>query len=81
MPITDWYLVGIVHSGIIQVLLQYSRNLVVGGIRVQPRLSGTVVRRNEVVVLHGVYKSRVYDSRHLQVDCQEPGSAPEPYAR
>jgi len=25
--------------------------------------------------------SRVYDSRHLQTDCQEPGSAPEPYAR
>ena len=24
---------------------------------------------------------RVYDSRHLQVDCQGPGSAPEPYAR
>ena len=24
---------------------------------------------------------RVYDSRHLQVDCQEPGSAPEPYDR
>jgi len=23
--------------------------------------------------------SRVYDSRHLQADCQEPGSAPEPY--
>jgi len=23
----------------------------------------------------------VYDSRHLQADCQEPGSAPEPYAR
>jgi len=23
----------------------------------------------------------VYDSRHLQTDCQEPGSAPEPYAR
>jgi len=23
----------------------------------------------------------VYDSRHLQVDCQEPGSAAEPYAR
>jgi len=21
----------------------------------------------------------VYDSRHLQADCQEPGSAPEPY--
>jgi len=25
--------------------------------------------------------SRVYDSRHLQADCQEPRSAPEPYAR
>ena len=24
---------------------------------------------------------RVDDSRHLQADCQEPGSAPEPYAR
>ena len=24
---------------------------------------------------------RVYDSRHLQADCQEPGSAPEPYAQ
>jgi len=23
---------------------------------------------------------RVNDSRHLQADCQEPGSAPEPYA-
>jgi len=23
---------------------------------------------------------RVYDSRHLQADCQEVGSAPEPYA-
>jgi len=22
-----------------------------------------------------------YDSRHLQADCEEPGSAPEPYAR
>jgi len=24
---------------------------------------------------------RVYDSRHLQADCREPGSAPEPNAR
>ena len=23
---------------------------------------------------------QVYDSHHLQADCQEPGSAPEPYA-
>jgi len=29
--------------------------------------------------LMAVYR-RVYDSRHLQADCQEPGSAPEPYA-
>ena len=25
--------------------------------------------------------SRIYDSRHLQADCKEPGSTPEPYAR
>jgi len=25
--------------------------------------------------------SQVYDSRHLQADCQEQGSAPEPYTR
>ena len=24
---------------------------------------------------------QVFDSRHLQADCQEPGSAPEPYAQ
>ena len=24
---------------------------------------------------------RVYDSHHLQADCQEPGSAAEPYAQ
>ena len=24
---------------------------------------------------------RVYDSRYLQADCQEPGSSPEPYSR
>ena len=24
---------------------------------------------------------QVYDSHHLQADCQEPGSAPEPHAR
>ena len=24
---------------------------------------------------------RVYDSRHLQAECQEPGSSSEPYAR
>jgi len=24
---------------------------------------------------------RVYDSRHLQADCKEPGSAPEPYTQ
>jgi len=33
---------------------------------------------------NGSLYRRVYDSRHLQADCQqcqEPGSAPEPYAR
>jgi len=29
---------------------------------------------------NGTYR-RVYDSRHLQADCKEPGSAPEHYAR
>jgi len=29
----------------------------------------------------GSLHRRVYDSRHVQADCQEPGSAPEPYAR
>ena len=29
---------------------------------------------------NGAYR-RIYDSRHLQADCQEPGSAPEPDAR
>ena len=33
-----------------------------------------------VALLRAAYR-RVYDSRHLQADCQEPGSAPEPYAR
>jgi len=27
------------------------------------------------------YLCRVYDSCHLRADCQEPGSAPEPYGR
>jgi len=30
---------------------------------------------------NGSLHRRVYDSGHLQADCQEPGSAPEPYAR
>ena len=29
---------------------------------------------------NGSLYRRVYDSRHLQADCQEPGSAPQPYA-
>ena len=33
-----------------------------------------------VVGVMAAYR-RLYDSRHLQADCQEPGSAPEPYAR
>ena len=30
---------------------------------------------------NGSLPTGVYDSRHLQADCQEPESAPEPYAR
>jgi len=30
---------------------------------------------------NGSLYRRVYDSHHLQADCQKPGSAPEPYAR
>ena len=30
---------------------------------------------------NGSLYRQVYDSRNLQADCQEPGSAPEPYAR
>ena len=29
---------------------------------------------------NGSLPTEVYDSRHVQADCQEPGSAPEPYA-
>ena len=32
------------------------------------------------VLLRAAYR-RVYDSRHLQADCQEPRSTPEPYGR
>jgi len=35
---------------------------------------------HQAVKLVAAYR-RVYDSCHLQADCQEPGSAPEPYAR
>ena len=36
----------------------------------------TAARRKVMAAYHWVY-----DSRHLQADCQGPGSAPEPYAR
>ena len=34
-----------------------------------------------LVESNGSTYRRVYESRHLQADCQEPGSALEPYAR
>jgi len=40
----------------------------------------TSARRRRVYWVMAAYR-RVYDSRHLQADGQEPGSAPEPYAR
>jgi len=41
------------------------------------RVAGVTVGLAEIVAAY----RRVYDSRHLQADCQEPKSAPEPYAR
>jgi len=41
------------------------------------RVAGVIVG---LVESNGSYR-RVYDSPHLQADCQEPGSAPEPCAR
>jgi len=40
------------------------------------RAAGVTAGLAEVMVAY----RRVYDSHHLQADCQEPGSAPEPYA-
>jgi len=34
-----------------------------------------------LVESNGSLYRRVYDSHNVQADCQEPGSAPEPYAR
>ena len=41
------------------------------------RVAGITAGLREVMAAY----RRVYDSRHLQADCQEPGSAPGPYAR
>jgi len=41
------------------------------------RVAGVTAGMAEVMAAY----CRVYDSRLLQADCQEPGSAPEPYAR
>ena len=44
------------------------------------KLVAALLRVAGVTAVMAAY-SRVYDSRHLQADCQEPGSASEPYAR
>jgi len=41
------------------------------------RVAGVTAGLAEVMAAY----RRVYDSHHLQADCQEPGSAPEPYTR
>ena len=41
------------------------------------RVAGVTQGCRKVMAAH----RRAYDSRHLQADCQEPGSAPETYAR
>jgi len=44
----------------------------------QLRISGAIYDTIRDATL---YLPPIYDSRHLQADCQEPGSAPELYAR
>ena len=44
------------------------------------KLVAALLRVARVTAAMAAYR-RVYDSRHLQADCQEPGSAPEPCAR
>ena len=41
------------------------------------RVAGITAGLAEVMTAY----RRVYESRHLQADCQEPKSAPEPYAQ
>jgi len=44
------------------------------------KLASVLLRVAMVTAGMAAYR-RVYDSRYLQADCQEPGSASEPYAR
>ena len=44
------------------------------------KLVAALLRVAGITAVMAAYR-RVYDSRHLQADCQEPGSASEPYAR
>jgi len=46
-------------------------------------LSGNSLRQTVHIHRASVHQEAklVCDSRYLQADCQEPGSAPEPYAR
>ena len=56
-----------------------------GGVPIQLQRMTSLRRRAQAFVPAASYQLRrilyVHDSRHLQADCQEPGSAPEPYAR
>jgi len=45
------------------------------------KLVAALLRVVRVTVGLAEHNCRVYDSCHLQADCQEPGSTPEPYAR
>jgi len=45
------------------------------------KLAAALLRVARVTAGLVVAYRQVYDSRHLQADCQQPGSAPEPYAR
>jgi len=48
------------------------KRVCVGGVK--PQLSQSMRAWQKVMAAY----RRVYDSHHLQADCQEPGSAPEP---
>ena len=50
-------------------------------VRQAAKLVAALLRVAGVTAVMAAAYRRVYDSRDLQADCQEPGSAPEPYAR
>ena len=65
-----------VHYNGIPLWQLYRRNRPMGPVG---RVASNSGDHGEQVYLAVIFRW-VYDSRHLQADCKEPGSAPEPYA-